>query len=181
MVRNFEDRETFKVGEEGEEIVAKLFDIFGVEKIPAKTFKESDFKLDEYNFTIEVKNDRGSLKSNNYFIETKQNQIGDWKPSGLNITTSNLWIQLRGNIILIMNTNKLKEFIELNKNEFRFWEGKPITEEADKKLGMTAGYLIPQRILENTEFTLVFDMNRLDFILDKKPKLIELLKSSIGN
>jgi hypothetical protein len=81
-------RRDLKVGLEYEERALNYFDYDSVE-MSKGNFKEYDFKYEKNNecVKVEVKSDRLSSKTGNFFIEFECRG----KPSGLNATTADYW------------------------------------------------------------------------------------------
>jgi hypothetical protein len=78
------------------------------------TKKRSDYDLVIVGeATVEIKNDLYAAKSGNVAIEYNNPRSG--KPSGINITKSDIWCHIIGDEIFVVKTNTLKQFMECEK------------------------------------------------------------------
>lgn len=109
------------IGGLGERLVMNYFTLAGID-----CEKNSDFSLKEdydlkcklgrKKFTVEVKLDWLSSKTNNLAIETHNSKTG--KESGINRTKADLWaVVIKDNenwVVFITSTNQLREYVKKN-------------------------------------------------------------------
>lgn len=112
-------KEDLAKGREGEEKVIALLNTIDIESehnnnkktlkywdISSKTPKEQEFK-------IEVKNDIMAKDTGNIAIEVNNPRSG--KESGINVTKSDIWVQIIDDEIWACKSSVLKSFIKKNK------------------------------------------------------------------
>lgn len=113
---------SMKLGRIGEQTVIGLFNSAGI-----STVKETDLskkydhdlicKIDEKDFTCEVKFDAMACETGNLAIEYHNSRQD--KPSGISVTKAKLWAHLIKDgdniVVFIVKTKKLKDFIKENK------------------------------------------------------------------
>ena len=114
--------ETTKFGNEMEaqarEIITKTFNVEVVE-----ITGEDDYKINLYDFKTsdgikyEVKGDRLSVKTNNFFIEYE----GYGKPSGIEISTADKWMLLYDNSFYVIAQTDLMNLV---RKEIRITQNK---------------------------------------------------------
>jgi hypothetical protein len=98
-----------------EEAARRVQNYFHLKEIPllngdVKNFKYYDF-TDENGKTYEVKTDRRSRDTGNYFVEV----MNRCKPSGLSISKSNYYVITDTREYMMIETNVLKVYIETQK------------------------------------------------------------------
>ena len=133
--REFEDTPTYKYGRKVElkaqEQIKQLFNASIILEQTKFNYKEVLFDFQTSDFiTYEVKADRRSAETGNFFIEF----AGYGKPTGIKITTANRHIITYKDKFFMFETSKIKELI--HKNNYR------ITSTPDKN-GKTFGHLMP--------------------------------------
>lgn len=107
-----------EVGRQGELLVIDLFITNGLECYSNKETKKLSYYdlevvVDEKTLFLEIKNDRRALDTGNLAIEMK-NVLRD-VPSGLTITTADIWVVILGTDIYMTKTDDLRKFVEDNK------------------------------------------------------------------
>ncbi len=147
--RELEDTPTFKYGKEIEQkaqiAIQLLHKVTVILEQTKLNYKEVlfDFQTSDH-ITYEVKADRRSAETGNFFIECD----GYGKPSGINITTANRHMITYKSDFYMVETSRIKQLI--HKNTYR----KTKTQD---KYGMTYGTLLPVRDIE--PFATIFPIN----------------------
>ena len=99
--------------------------------------KDGDIFVPEANKMIEVKNDKGSTDTPNYFIEFSCNG----EKSGIAATKSDFWFIYDEFNCMWVNTPKLKT---LCKDFGRYWKGIP-----EKENCSIEAFLVPQNVIKD--------------------------------
>ncbi len=112
----------FKIGRDGEEIVKKVLNKFGIDcEINEDYSKRYDYDiLSEYKkqkISYEVKYDYMSEKTGNLAIEINNCKVD--RPSGINVTAADFWAHVikkgKTPTVWLCKVSELKEFIKNNK------------------------------------------------------------------
>jgi|TARA_Y100000356_G_C11036028_1_gene170970 hypothetical protein len=112
-------REDLEKGKEGEDKVERLLKTIGIESEKnkdKKNLKYWDIKSktkDSIEFKIEVKNDIMAKTTGNIAIEVGNPKSG--KETGINVTKSDIWVQVIGDELWACKSKDLKNFIKKNK------------------------------------------------------------------
>ncbi len=108
-------------GEENEqEFLVLLLQIDPDAKKISGNYKYADFKLPNYqDCTVEIKKDYKSHYTGNFYFE--YNCFG--KPSGLAVTTAELWVMTDREYFYLFDTEKLKNFMRVNWQYLRKMQG----------------------------------------------------------
>ncbi len=147
--RELEDTPTFKYGKEIEQkaqlAIQQLHNVSVILEQTKQNYKNVlfDFQTSDH-ITYEVKADRRSAETGNFFIEFD----GYGKPSGIHITTANRHIITYKTNFYMVETSKIKEL--MHRNTYRK------TQTLDK-YGKTFGVLLPVRDIE--PFATIFPIN----------------------
>jgi hypothetical protein len=138
----------FKAGKEVEKEICENLKLLHPEaRVIEATYVENGYEEIGYDIfipdiplTVEVKYDRLSSKTKNYFIETGSNN----KPSGLSITKADIWVQVDDDYILWLASESLRYLIrEFGIPEINF----------HKIIPPKSGYLIPRIRLLCSSYT----------------------------
>jgi len=96
-------------GKEGEKIIWGILEKCGFRPQPFNNSPEFDIECKKPPFKIEIKNDLYAIKSGNLAIETRNTKKD--KPSGIYITSAELWVHLAFDRIFISSVKKIKNFL----------------------------------------------------------------------
>ena len=111
-----------KRGKKGEKEIIDLFKGFGHliaynSDETLRSFHDLEFSLIDQDYriaaygSIEVKNDEYAVKTGNLAIEFYNGR--SLKPSGINVTKSDLWAQIAFSQVWIANTKRLQRFVRV--------------------------------------------------------------------
>jgi hypothetical protein len=106
---------------------------------------EYDIWIPELSSGVEVKYDLGARKTDNLFIEFEHNN----KPSGIEVTDSDLWLHFDGTWLFFFTPNKMNQMIR--------YESPYITSNRHDRNSnvLTKGYLIDKEICEQYAYRLI--------------------------
>ena len=160
----------FQIGREGEEIVKKVLNKFGIDcEINEDYSKRYDYDiLSQYKkqqISYEVKYDYMAEKTGNLAIEINNCKVD--RPSGINVTAADFWAHVikkdKSTTVWLCKVSELKEFIQNNK--------------ADRKVTQ-AGDGNADILLYKAKSILSSAFYRIDNV--KKTEFIEFLENKIG-